>query len=326
MNIELETAGAASAGGLSTAQKADLAGQPCKNCGEVNVERFCSNCGQLAASFHRPVLSLIGETITDTLALDGRIARTLPILMLRPGKLTKAYTSGKRGRYVPPFRLFLLASLVFYLALFSVIGRGEWLGNVQIENPSGEIATISTSDLVKEITDEAGDVDAEALRDLIEKEAGHELDAEASEFVLSAGRVVEDPRLFFAELEQWGPRLSFLLVPITILALTLIHAWKRRIYVYDHAIHAMHLHTWMYLAGALLIFAIPPFGGTAGWVFGIGLIIYVWRSLMVVGESGIFMAFLRLFIMLLIWVVATSAIVLASVIISGLNASSPAAG
>jgi len=127
MSVDLETAGAASIGGLSTRQSADLAGQPCRNCGELVEQRYCTNCGQLAASFHRPILSLIGETISDIFTVDGRLARTLPVLLFRPGRLTKNYTEGKRARYVPPFRLFLLASLVFYLVLFALVPPGQFI-------------------------------------------------------------------------------------------------------------------------------------------------------------------------------------------------------
>ena len=136
MTSELEAAGGASIGGLSSATKADLSGQPCRNCGHDVSERFCPNCGQLAASFHRPIWSLIGETISDAFALDGRLARTLPTLLFRPGRLTKAYTSGKRARYVPPFRLFLLASVIFYLSLFTIIANNGWITDIQVGNNS----------------------------------------------------------------------------------------------------------------------------------------------------------------------------------------------
>lgn len=323
MSVELEAAGAASLGGVTSKQNADLSGQPCRNCGEVVEQRYCTKCGQLAASFHRPIWTLISETVTDTLALDGRLARTLPILFLRPGKLTKNYTEGQRARYVPPFRLFLLASLLFYLALFSVIAGGKWLGNVKINDGSGQMKPITESRFADEIVDETGEIDREALRELINRETDANLSEGDTDFMVTAGRVVEDPRLFFAELEKWGPRLSFLLVPITILALTILHAWRRKIFVYHHAIHALHLHTWIYLAGTLLIVAAPIIGGTAGWIFGLGMLLYTWLSLKTVGETGYFISLLRLFLMQFIWIVSVAAIVLAAIIISGLNASTP---
>ena len=173
MSMELETLGAASAGGLTTRQSADLAGEPCQNCGTITGERYCPNCGQLAASFHRPIWSLVGETISDTLTLDGRLARTLPVLAFRPGRLTKNYISGKRARYVPPFRLFLLASLLFYLMLFSLLGDGSWMKDVRVMDQDG--ATIATEEVLDAVRAENGDIDREALRAALEAEIGEEL-------------------------------------------------------------------------------------------------------------------------------------------------------
>ncbi len=51
-------------------------------------------------------------------AMDGRLWRTLAVLVGRPGYLTREYFAGRRKRYIRPARLFL----VLYLLLFAVIG------------------------------------------------------------------------------------------------------------------------------------------------------------------------------------------------------------
>ncbi len=38
-------------------------------------------------------------------------------LLLRPGVLTRGYLAGRRSRYLAPLQLYLLVSLVFFLAL-----------------------------------------------------------------------------------------------------------------------------------------------------------------------------------------------------------------
>ena len=63
------------------------------------------------------------DVVDGLLGLEGRLWRTLPALMFRPGAVTKAYLSGVRARYVMPFRLYLTASLVFFLA-FSMVNAG----------------------------------------------------------------------------------------------------------------------------------------------------------------------------------------------------------
>ena len=87
----------------------------CANCSTPLQGPVCHQCGQLADEYHRPVRGLVGELIEGLLALDGRVARTLPNLLARPGRITRDYLKGRRARYMPPFRLYIVASLIFFL-------------------------------------------------------------------------------------------------------------------------------------------------------------------------------------------------------------------
>ena len=95
----------------------------CSNCGTRLSGPVCHSCGQTSDTFHRPVWDLFMDVVDGLLGLEGRLWRTLPALMFRPGAVTKAYLSGVRARYVMPFRLYLTASLVFFLA-FSMVNAG----------------------------------------------------------------------------------------------------------------------------------------------------------------------------------------------------------
>jgi hypothetical protein len=64
------------------------------------------------------------EVLDGLLGLEGRFWRTLPPLMLRPGHITRQYLTGVRARYVQPFRLYLTASVIFFLILFAVTNMG----------------------------------------------------------------------------------------------------------------------------------------------------------------------------------------------------------
>ena len=48
---------------------------------------------------------------------DSRLWKTLWYLLSRPGFLTREFFEGKRVRYLPPFRLYLVISVVFFLAI-----------------------------------------------------------------------------------------------------------------------------------------------------------------------------------------------------------------
>ncbi|MCH8489061.1 MAG: DUF3667 domain-containing protein [Oceanicaulis sp.] len=100
----------------------------CANCGATLMGPVCHACGQHADLYKRPVWRLIGDSITDMFVLDGRVVRTLYQLMVFPGRVTRDYLKGKRGRYIPPFRLYLVASLAFFLILSLVSPAGPMIG------------------------------------------------------------------------------------------------------------------------------------------------------------------------------------------------------
>ena len=48
---------------------------------------------------------------------DGRLWRTLPLLILNPGRLTREWAQGRRTRYVSPLAMFLFTLFVMFFAL-----------------------------------------------------------------------------------------------------------------------------------------------------------------------------------------------------------------
>lgn len=141
MSTEFEAAVADSAGSLSPGSHFKLSeNMKCSNCGTPLTGRHCSTCGQLNANFHRPVVFLLGSMIADTFDLDGRLFRTLPKLMFRPGRLTRDYLDGKRARYMPPFRLFLISSLIFFFFSFTLFEQSGGFKEVVL-TPNFEVET-----------------------------------------------------------------------------------------------------------------------------------------------------------------------------------------
>lgn len=317
MSVDLETAGAASLGGLTTRQSADLSGQPCRNCGAVVETKYCTVCGQLAASFHRPIASLIGETISDTFTYDGRLAKTIPILLLRPGRLTKNYTEGMRARYVPPFRLFLLASLLFYLVLFAIVPPGQFI-NIDEETRDQIAQEMAEGDVDRAAT-EIQETARQRLEEAnIHVEAPDDVRNDIENQIVA---VLDNQDQFAAQLENWLPRLSILMVPLTVFALVMLHLWRRSLYIYDHAIHALHLHSWFYLTGTVVMLVGPFMPDLIVSAYFIAFLAYVWRSLAVAGSTGMIMSGLRMFCMLFFWVLVTTFIIIATIVISGMSVS-----
>lgn len=117
MSKELEIAGLASIGGWLKRQRkhADLPpGTPCPNCETALQGPYCHACGQFAEQYHKSIWLLFMEVVESFTHFDGRLWRTLPNLLWRPGRLTRAYLDGKRASQVPPFRMFLIVLLIVF--------------------------------------------------------------------------------------------------------------------------------------------------------------------------------------------------------------------
>ena len=87
----------------------------CKNCNAMLLGRFCANCSQ-AADVHVPTTGeLLHELLEGITHSDSRLWRTLTTLWFKPGKLTEEFVAGRRVAYLPPFRLYLVLSILFFL-------------------------------------------------------------------------------------------------------------------------------------------------------------------------------------------------------------------
>jgi hypothetical protein len=85
----------------------------CANCGTTLAGAYCHQCGQ-GAHLHRSLLHLTHEAVHDLLHFETRGWRTLPLLIVRPGLLTRRYIDGARKRYLAPLPLFLFAVVLLF--------------------------------------------------------------------------------------------------------------------------------------------------------------------------------------------------------------------
>jgi len=100
----------------------------CKNCNKLleKADNYCPNCGQK----NIPVLNLkfvLGEFFQTIWNVDSKLFRTLKCLIFKPGYLTKEYISGKRVSYLPPIRIYLVLSFLFFF-LISVFDFEDEIG------------------------------------------------------------------------------------------------------------------------------------------------------------------------------------------------------
>jgi hypothetical protein len=213
---------------------------------------------------------------------------------------------------VPPFRLFLLSSLVFFLILFSLPEfRFVTFHEPQQPPPVSELAAgvddglnDDNDDGVPPVLQIEGDdswflgeerFDYERMeRDI--RENSNLPDFWTDRVVWAGtriGRVYENPALFENVLRNWAPRISFLQMPLFALYLGLLYAWRRSVYMYDHVISSLHLQAFFYLMTLLLIAAFYKFGLWSLAVFGLVPPVYIYRQVRVAYGTGRIMAMLR---------------------------------
>jgi len=196
--VDIDAAGGAATGGLIAGAIERPTGQAgdhhetCTDCGEPVSGKFCSNCGQ-PTHVHRSLLHLFEEVLHGVLHFDARIWRTLPLLLLNPGRLTREWIQGKRTRYVSPLAIFLFTVfLMFFLLSFG--GGGD---AIQVESLDEQIAEARVA--VTELEDSVAEAEARA--------ADGEPGAEATAAGLRGGLIGAQSRLTDLEATQSaGPR------------------------------------------------------------------------------------------------------------------------
>ncbi|MFL6543207.1 MAG: DUF3667 domain-containing protein [Chthoniobacterales bacterium] len=102
----------------------------CENCGAPLSGPYCSACGQHAIDYHRSLWRVLIDAADSFLNWDTKFLSTIGVLLIRPWQLTNDFNAGRRARYVHPLRLYLLASIAFFL-----IARMVHVGNHVVLDP-----------------------------------------------------------------------------------------------------------------------------------------------------------------------------------------------
>lgn len=87
----------------------------CENCGTALAGEFCSQCGQHAIDYRRSLFRVLLDALDSFLNWDTKFLHSLNVLLIRPWRLTNDFNSGRRARYVHPLRIYLIASIIFFL-------------------------------------------------------------------------------------------------------------------------------------------------------------------------------------------------------------------
>ncbi|MEO8438905.1 MAG: DUF3667 domain-containing protein [Spartobacteria bacterium] len=89
----------------------------CENCGALLTGPYCAQCGQPAIDYHRSFGSLLADAADAFFNFDARFFQSFGLLLGQPWRLTNEFVEGKRARHVHPLRVYLIASVIFFLVI-----------------------------------------------------------------------------------------------------------------------------------------------------------------------------------------------------------------
>lgn len=110
----------------------------CPNCDAdlPSAAHYCARCGQEVIT-DNSFKAFFEQFLGDYFTFDSKIIRSVVPLIVRPGALTTEYMVGRRARYIPPLRMFIFLSILFFLTIgWSGAGRD---GQTPLENIQDQV-------------------------------------------------------------------------------------------------------------------------------------------------------------------------------------------
>lgn len=227
----------------------------CPNCGQrLHVEdNFCPKCGQENHTHKLPLKHYAMEFIESLFHFDTKLWQTVKEFFAHPGLATKNFNDNKRARYVPPFRLYLFVSAIYFLILSLVPGV------VHINLNEGEKKTDGVT---------IGATHDPAMAELAKKDSV--TDADIEQYILKEGKQPNWLNKKMAKLSlkiQQGKVqeetmnhkliknisiLMFFLMPLFALLLMLLY-YKKQLFYSEHLLFSVHYHTLAFIVFIVIV-------------------------------------------------------------------------
>ena len=260
----------------------------CLNCGAPLSGPFCAQCGQRDVPPYPSVRELAVDAFWELSGWDGRFATTVKALLRRPGLLTREFLEGRRARYISPLRLYLMASLVYFLVAAAAPKVAEPTSKnfAGVEGTGFKIGTstpAAKTSAAQRVGDAAGksmqaaansdpNIDPDSLTADQRKDALADIAKAPPIFQPLLRRAVLDPKGFKKGIFDAIPRMLFALLPI--FAAIVAMFYRRRNYP-EHLYFAIHLHAFVFLALALVQASKFTHSATIASFFGVAAAIWI---------------------------------------------------
>ena len=298
----------------------------CLNCGTPIAGAHCVVCGQASDVHVLSMKEVAGDVTHSLLHLDSRVWRTLRLLALKPGELTREFIAGRHQRYLPPFRLYLAVSILFF-ALSALLPDSNILtvsGDAPAAKPSAARkpdmpGTAAARELPEEVRKEmlAAGIDPTDVESLAKSRTTCEFDTPpfgSKDLEAPLKRACEQIRAdggarLAERFASTAPKLMFIFLPLMAAVALLFYWWPRRLYA-EHLVLFLHNHAFTFLligvmeiVNAISELKLPYIGviGFLNLLLFLYLPWYVFRSMRVVYGQGRWLTLVKFFFLTTIY-------------------------
>ncbi|WP_439880302.1 DUF3667 domain-containing protein [Pontibacter sp. MBLB2868] len=283
----------------------------CLNCNATIPDKFCTSCGQENLELHENFFHLVLHSIGHYFHFESKFFKSIAPLLTKPGSLTKEYFAGKRASHLNPVSMYIFISILFF-TLFTAnthINRKDIL-----KEDTAEEITVANAETEKDKTT-TGNPESKKAADLLNKDqsvkgsAGKRTDAKVPTAVEAGSEnkkrpsitiggnnivtntlqtkfreVLDDDvnsELFQNKLLSHLPKIMFILLPLFALILKLVNRRSRKYYT-EHLIYSIHVHSFLFLFGSILIvlkWMLPFISGLIQFAGFLIVTWYIYRSM-----------------------------------------------
>ncbi len=86
----------------------------CFSCDQQMLGIHCHACGQKNDDYRRSIFALVSETFASIFSIENRIWRTWLTLIIKPGRVAREFSDGKRTIWTSPVRIYLAMSIILF--------------------------------------------------------------------------------------------------------------------------------------------------------------------------------------------------------------------
>ena len=263
----------------------------CLNCAAELTGPYCNQCGQ-HAHVHKTLTAFFYDLAHGVFHLEGKLWNTIPMLVWRPGQLTRRYIDGQRARFVSPIALFLFC--VFFM--FAVIGLTSSTSRATAKAQAGiakdlgrdqqKLAVLkqqraaATGPVAARLDEKINELNTEVTALQAVKDGKANVNVNFTDFLGGFGdafgghlnEAAKNPELLFYKLKTNAYKFSWALIPISVPFVWLLFPFSRRFRLYDHTVFVTYSLCFMMLLLAAssvvglvsdsiagLAFFVPPF-------------------------------------------------------------------